>query len=275
MNKIVFVVLHYKALEVTDECISCLLNQNYKNFNILVIDNYSNDNSAERLRLKYGSIGNLNIIQLEENYGFAKANDIGFLVAKYRYNADYIVVINNDLFIRDNDFCSKLVELDFDDSVGVVGPDIINLNGTHQNPSYNCYTTLKQVERAIIITKIKILLLSIVRKYKNNRRIINNYESEKKVNIPLHGSCLIFLKPFISKMNYAFYPDTFLYGEEELLYYLCMKNHFKTVYEPSIKVEHMEDASTESVCRSDKEKRLFQLRNSLQSLYVIKKIIIR
>ena len=97
MNKIVFVVLHYKALEVTDECISCLLNQNYKNFNILVIDNYSNDNSAERLRLKYGSIGNLNIIQLEENYGFAKANDIGFLVAKYRYNADYIVVINLSL----------------------------------------------------------------------------------------------------------------------------------------------------------------------------------
>lgn len=275
MNKIVFVVLHYKALEVTDECISCLLNQNYKNFYVLVIDNYSNDNSTEHLLLKYESIDNLNIIQLEENYGFAKANDIGFLVAKYRYNADYIVVINNDLYIRDIDFCSKLVNLDYNDNVGVVGPDIINLNGIHQNPLYNCYTSLKQVDRAIFITKIKIILLSFINKNKNKRRILNKYESEKKFNIPLHGSCLIFLKPFITKMNYAFYPDTFLYGEEELLFYLCKKNHISTVYEPSIKVEHMEDASTEFICKTNKEKRLFQLRNSLQSLYVIKKVMTR
>ena len=147
MAKIVFVVLHYKVIDITVECIENLLKQNYSNYRILVIDNCSNNGSYEKLRELYGENELIEIISLERNYGFAKGNDVGYIVAKHQYKADFIVVINNDLMIEDTEFCNKLIDLPFDRQVGIIGPDIVNKNGLHQNPSVECIVSKKQLKK--------------------------------------------------------------------------------------------------------------------------------
>jgi len=275
MAKIVFVVLHYKVIDITVECIENLLKQNYSNYRILVIDNCSNNGSYEKLRELYGENELIEIISLERNYGFAKGNDVGYIVAKHQYKADFVVVINNDLMIEDTEFCNKLIDLPFDIQVGIIGPDIVNKNGLHQNPSVECIVSKKQLKKAILYTKIKLKLIPILYHLRSLKKELDNMANlpgECQRNVPLHGSCLIFARPFIDRVEYAFYPDTFLYGEEEFLFYIVRSMELETLYLPSLVVKHLEDVSTDSIKRKPKEKRIFELKNSLKSLRLLEQI---
>lgn len=269
MAEIVFVVLHYKVTEITIECIDKLLKQNYHNYKIIVVDNGSCNGSCEKLREKYVGNGRVDIIELEQNYGFAKGNDVGYIIAKHKYCADYIVVINNDLMIEDQDFCDTLSSLNFSETVAVIGPNIVSKNGAHQNPSTECITSKSQLKKAIRVTRIKLWLIPILYSLRPQRKQFredrSNY-AESQRNVPLHGSCLIFAKPYIDRVEYAFYPDTFLYGEEEFLFYKVRTMGLETLYCPDLNVRHLEDVSTDSIASKPKEKRIFELRNSLSSL---------
>lgn len=279
MDEIVFVVLHYKVIEITKECLDNLLQQNYVNYHILVIDNHSCDGSYEELYALYHENKHVEVITAERNYGFAKGNDIGYLIAKHKYNADYIIVMNNDVMIEDKEFCQKLVSSIYDDAVGVIGPDIINLKGMHQNPLKDCITTKSALNKAIIKTRIKIIMIPLLYDIvKNRKQVVDTLATEtiknekEERNVPLHGSCLIFTKPFIDRLEYAFYPETFLYGEEEILYYISTSMNLETLYLPNLVVKHMEDVSTNSLFGKTKEKRLFELKNSLKSLQILKNL---
>lgn len=274
MEHIAFIILHYKVEEVTRECIELLLCQNYDYLQIIVIDNYSNNGSAERLQRIFQNNKKIEFILMEKNYGFAKSNDVGFLLAKHKYQSDYIIIMNNDVMIYDNEFCRKLMSIEFDENVGVVGPDIVNLSKEHQNPLSGCITSRNQLSKAIFITRLKLLLMPLFYGvFHKNELPYETFVTNRKYNTPLHGACLIFLKPFINKFEYAFYPETFLYGEEELLYYLGRQKQIDFLYEPSLIVHHMEDVSTNSILRNQKMKRMFQLRNSLQSLLILKTLM--
>lgn len=272
---IVFVVLHYKLYSVTKECIEYLLNQDYENIHIIIVDNYSNNGSLEQLKHEYRS-NKIYFVSIESNLGFAKANDLGYQIAKHKFNADYIAIINNDLFIEDRNFCNKLIDSYQRNLFDILGPDIINKNGVHQNPLQNCVVSEEDLNKLILKTRIKLLLMPYFYQFKHKKNHVSNenkYCRKYQVDVPLHGSCLIFSTTFIKKNEYPFFPETFLYGEEDILYYISMKNQVKMIYDPQLKVKHMEDATSESISNSNKEKRMFELNNSLQSLLILKKIM--
>lgn len=52
-------------------------------------------------------------------------------------------------------------------------------------------------------------------------------------------------------MKECFYDKTFLYMEEYILYYLCQKNKLKMVYDPSLKVVHLQNVSTKQGFNSE------------------------
>lgn len=279
---IAFVVLHYKVNLITETCIEYLLNQKYEDYEIIVIDNCSGNDSYEKLVKKYKNNKRIYFVSIEYNLGFAKANDLGYQIAKHKFEADCIAVINNDLFIKDINFCSRLSEFGEKKQFYLMGPDIINKTGDHQNPLKNCAIDKKTVQYIILLTKIKIILLPYFYELKrifNQSNIKDKYNYEKTYikeymeDVPLHGSCLIFGKKFIDNFEYPFYPDTFLYGEEDILYFKLKSCGIKTIYNPDFRVYHVEDVSTESISKSSKNKRMFELKNSLKSLKILKRMM--
>lgn len=272
---IVFVVLHYKLYSVTKECIEYLLKQDYKDIHIVIVDNCSNNGSLEQLKNEYIS-DKIYFVSIEHNLGYAKANDLGYQIAKHKFNADFIAIINNDLFIEDITFCNKLLDSYQRNLFDILGPDIVNINGVHQNPLQNCIVSEEGLNKLILKTRIKLLLMPYLYQFKHKKNHVTSedkYCSKCKADVPLHGSCLIFSKTFIKKNEYPFFPETFLYGEEDILYYLSMKNQVKMIYDPQLKVKHIEDATSKSISNNNKEKRIFELKNSLQSLLILKKIM--
>lgn len=275
---IVFVVLHYKVASITKMCLEYLMQQDYEKFEIIVIDNCSKNGSYEELLNTYYNNKKIYFVSIEHNLGFAKANDLGYQIAKHKFSANCIVVINNDLFIKDKQFCNILNNINKIEDFEILGPNIINKNGEHQNPLINCAIEKKDVCRLINKTRLKIKLIPLLygltkRKGKKQQISTNDNQNEKMENVPLHGSCLIFGNKFINKYEYPFYPNTFLYGEEDILFYQARKRGIRTLYYPDLIVHHIEDVSTEEVTKDNKEKRLFELKNSLTSLLILKELM--
>lgn len=64
-----------------------------------------------------------------------------------------------------------------------------------------------------------------------------------------------------------------MYIEEEILYYNAIKEKLKILYNPTIVVHHLEDASTNKIVSTRKEKREFEINNSIRSLRIFLEIM--
>ena len=83
-KKLYFVVLHYQAFDVTCNCISSLLNliTDVVDVSIIVVDNASPNGSGNQLKNKYKNANRVRVVLNKNNDGFAKGNNIGFVIAK-------------------------------------------------------------------------------------------------------------------------------------------------------------------------------------------------
>ena len=80
-----FVILHYKNIEETIECLTKLQNLFKDKCHIIIVDNNTLSKSEEKLIQKFTK----DILKLDKNYGFAKANNKGIAYAKKKYKSKY------------------------------------------------------------------------------------------------------------------------------------------------------------------------------------------
>jgi len=116
------VIINYNCKEFLPKCIDSVINQEYKLYEIIVIDNFSSDGSIEFIKEKYQ---NLKIYIMDENIGFCKAANIGIRNSK----GDYILLLNSDV-ILDKNFTKELVERInvLKENVGIISGKILRLN---------------------------------------------------------------------------------------------------------------------------------------------------
>lgn len=106
MGKKVFIILlNYNGVNDTLECIKSLETINYNNYEIIVVDNDSTDNSFTILKEEIGH--KHHVISSNRNGGFAFGNNVGIRYA-LKKGADYILLINNDTTVEPN-FLDELV----------------------------------------------------------------------------------------------------------------------------------------------------------------------
>ncbi len=276
-----FIILHYMAFDETVNCIDNLLNIVEGEKKIIVVDNASPNDSGQKLLKKYSSNSDVKIILNENNDGFARGNNIGFQYVKENYNSDFMVFLNNDVEINDSFFIKRLYEIYKKDQFDVLGPDVFCTTlSIHQNPKRLSSYSYDEVKEELlkyqkkcdskIVVPIKCYLKKIpfLKEKVHSARIdkLNINHDKKYYNIPLHGSCIIFSKEFVQKRNYAFYPKTFMYFETEILDYECHRDGFKEIYDPSLKVLHHHNVSTNSTYNSEIKKVRFMnkcIRDSL------------
>ena len=297
-----FIVLHYNegALLDTFECVDSILNlKNEHNLNIVVVENGSHDSSILKLKDRFDGNPLVEVIGNSENLGFAQGNNIGYNYAIQSYNPDFILCVNNDIVISQNNFLDKIIEEYNYSNFHILGPKILSKNLVNQNPNGFKVKTLREVNHLIdqkqfflaelkkeisfyfIFIKFKeviksipiigILLLKLKYFLKQEPLIIVN-DKVRQENVQLHGSALVFSKLYIKSYAYAFYPKTYLYREEDILFYIANRDNLKTVYSPNVEIYHKEDVSTNASIKG-KEKRIFTLKHSLESCIVLKKLM--
>ena len=140
MNKTLIIIPHYNKLILLKECIYHIEQQNYKNFDVLFVDNGSTDGSAEYIFDICKKNINYHYILLNENTGFAYAVNRGF---EYSINNGFkfSLLLNNDAYIE-KDFVREL-ELSINDSkTFAVSSMMINYHNSDVIDSFGDYYTI-------------------------------------------------------------------------------------------------------------------------------------
>jgi hypothetical protein len=126
--KVIAIVLTYNDDTIVQQCIDSLLKCNYENLEILLVDNNSNDNIAEKLQIKYPTIISL---RLNENLGYAGGlNHAIKYIKKIRTDVNYFLLLNNDVSLNE-DVITKLVKVaEKNKKIGFIGPESFKRDGS-------------------------------------------------------------------------------------------------------------------------------------------------
>jgi len=108
MTSVLIVVLNWNGIKDTKKCLDSLLNQTYKNFKILVVDNGSVDDSLFTLHTIAAKHTNIAVVAHPKNRGFAGGVNTGITHA-IDNNFDAVALFNNDA-VADKDWLSELVK---------------------------------------------------------------------------------------------------------------------------------------------------------------------
>ncbi|MCK4890472.1 MAG: glycosyltransferase family 2 protein [Candidatus Aminicenantes bacterium] len=120
------VIVNYNSGKYLYDTIVSVLEQDLNiNFEIIVIDNHSIDNSIIPVKEKFPAV---KIIELNENKGFAYANNVG----ADNSNGKYILILNNDTKILENSIESLLSEIKENPKYGILSPVLYYSDGSPQ-----------------------------------------------------------------------------------------------------------------------------------------------
>ena len=86
MELVSIIMPNYNGEKYIEESLNTVLNQTYKNWELLIIDDCSKDRSVELIKEKYND-KRINLIELKENKGSSHARNIGLKYSKGKYIA--------------------------------------------------------------------------------------------------------------------------------------------------------------------------------------------
>lgn len=117
MVKVSVVIPNYNGEKYLRGCIESILNEAYKAFEVIIIDNASTDSSYAWL----GDYENIIFKRLDQNYGFSTAVNEGIKLAK----GEYVLLLNNDTVVE-HGFIEALVKtIEVDDKIFGVASKMI------------------------------------------------------------------------------------------------------------------------------------------------------
>jgi GT2 family glycosyltransferase len=245
---VLIVILNYRTYELTLELIKKLNDLDYDNYDVMVIDNCSPNESVEVLNKKSKEL-NYFFYANKTNSGYAAGNNIGIRYA-YKHGYTYTWILNNDVIILDQNLLQHLVKtIRQRKNVAVIGPKIITRNDSVcapycRRPSFKSLTFGIATER-------------------NYRRRFNNIPREV---YRVYGCCMLLDTKAMHEVDYMD-ERTFLYGEEDILAERLLEKGYIAYYDPAVRVKHNESTSMRTTPK-EKQKAILRARGESRKIYL-------
>lgn len=117
--KVSIILLTYNQLEYTKECFNSIIDKTaYPNYEIIIVDNKSNDETPNYLKEIDDKYEHVKVILNPENYGFAKGNNIGIEAC----DGEYIILLNNDTVVTRGWLSGLTKHFEKNERLGILGP---------------------------------------------------------------------------------------------------------------------------------------------------------
>jgi GT2 family glycosyltransferase/lipoprotein NlpI len=138
---VTIVVITYNQISYTKKCIESIEKNTEHPYEIIFVDNGSNDSTVKWIEDKSKNKKNYRIIRNNKNLGFAKGCNQGIKAA----NGEYIVLLNNDTIVTNRWLPNMLKCLKAEKKIGIVGPMTNNISGCQKLPSVD-YSNAEELE---------------------------------------------------------------------------------------------------------------------------------
>ena len=232
------IIVNYHSAGMVIDCINSIYDKTQSvSYEIIVVDNASNDGSVERLAEAFGD--RIKLIASPENLGFGKANNLGATQASGKYlfllNPDTVLI--NDAIGILHDF------LEENPRVGVAGG---NLYSPEMAPTPSFCRVFDDLalerKRASWGKLLGDRILNKLHLRKNAPMTeFNHTEAPEKVAY-IFGADMMLPRALFEQVK-GFDPDFFMYGEEEELTWRITEQGYDVISVPQAKIIHLEGAT--------------------------------
>ncbi len=193
LPKVFAIVLNWNGYYDSKNCLNSLLGVDYKNLEIVLVDNSSTDDSYQKLIEEFNGI---HFTKTDFNGGYAYGMNWGIKFAKQK-SSDYYLILNNDT-IFDKKFLAEMISIaELDHNIGIVSPKV----GYIQEPE-KLYCGGG---------KLSFFLCGGISMYQG--KPIEKFALEDRFLSMAEGCCMLIKKDVIENVGY-FNEKYFLYFEE-------------------------------------------------------------
>ncbi|KKQ04684.1 MAG: Glycosyltransferase, group 1 family protein [Candidatus Moranbacteria bacterium GW2011_GWE2_36_40] len=174
--------------------------------------------------------------QFEDVIFFPFKENVGFqaIVKKGIENSagEYLLILNGDIIVTENAIQNMLNFLQANSSVGMVGPKLLNFNGTLQISCFRFYKPFTILYRRTFLGK-----MSFAKKHLD-WFLMNDYDHKSPKDVDwLMGSALMISRAAIEKVG-LMDPQYFMYMEDVDWCRRFWENGFRVVYYPLASMHH-------------------------------------
>ncbi|MFQ3549060.1 MAG: glycosyltransferase family 2 protein [Armatimonadota bacterium] len=233
--KLTISIVNWNTKDELENCLNSILNQkcNFE-FDIIVVDNASTDGSVEMLLDCFSD--KIKLIKNNQNLGFGKAHNQSINQSE----SEFILLLNPDCYLISEDVLQKIINyIDSDSGIGILGPKIINPNGSLQYSARRFPIMLAGIFRHTIFGKL----------FPNNRYVkeylMTDWKHDEVREVDwLSGAAMLLRKDMLDKIGYLD-ERFFMYCED---IDICKRAHlfgWKVVYNPRVELEHRIGAASD------------------------------
>ena len=208
------IILNYNSGNLLSECVSSIYNSTYKNLEIIVVDNNSQDNSHKKCKEKFS---NIILIENKKNLGYCEGNNVGLRQAK----GEFLTILNPDTTVEP-DWITQLKKAFKKYGDGLYQPKLLSSNN----------------KKIINSTGNMIQLFGIGYSRGKGEIDTGQYDQKILINNP-SGACIFTSTKIIKKIGY-FDPFLFAYHDDQYLGWRAMQLGIKSYFTPSSIVYHAE-----------------------------------
>ncbi len=227
------VIVAWNSLHVLESCLQSIerevlsrQDEGRLEVETIVVDNGSTDGTVAALRERYAFV---ELIGLDENLGFAVGNNVGLRRARGRL----AVLLNSDTLVRRDGLEACVRYLDAHPDVGVVGPQLLNEDGSKQNCVHNYPSLLTEiVPRGLLETLWP-------RRFPSKR-----YAHARPLDVQaVIGACLFVRREVLEQVG-LMPEDYFFFMEETDWCYRIRRAGWRIVHVPDAAIVHAHGASS-------------------------------
>jgi len=233
-KKVSVLIVSYNVKNYVDHAIDSLKRSDYTDLEIVVVDNQSFDGTIKHIRNRFSDV---KLIANEKNIGFGKAVNQAAEAAV----GDYLLIINPDTVVQENTISTFVDYMDDHKNVGMVGPKILNADGTLQPSCKRSFPTFR-----VAIPKI----LGLDKLFPNSRwagkyNLMYLDPDETNTVDAISGSCMFLKRTLFQDLN-GFDEQFFMFGEDLDLCYRIWQKGLEIHYVPGTQIVHYQGESVKS-----------------------------
>lgn len=243
------VILNYQTFELTKNTINSIFEYEYSfDYEILVVDNASGDDSLVRLKEYFGD--KVNFIASKENNGFAAGNNQALKIA----NGKYILLLNSDTIVWEDTLENIYNYMEKHNDVGVSGCRVLLENGELDKA---CKRSFPNVKNSFF------RLFHIPTSSKDNDYNLDNLPDDGIYEIDCLTGAFMFMRADALKDAGLLDETFFMYGEDIDFCFRVKKTGWKITYYGKSKITHLKGASS----KKQKSKLIYEFYRAMYFYY--------
>jgi len=234
MPELSIVIVHHKTPELLKLCLSSIKKTvGGINYEVIVADSGTSRQTKYAIEEKFSEAL---FLPHEKNLGYSRGANVGVEKAK----GDYLLILNPDIVVTENSVSKMLNYIKKYSDIGILGPKMLNFNGTIQRTCFSFYKPITIIARRTFLGR-----------FRPFRQALDDFlmadSDPQKIQTPdwLMGSALMVSRKALKKVG-PMDERFFMYFEDVDWARRFWHNGYKIIYYPEAVMYHYHQRESKS-----------------------------